>query len=238
MTSTNLILGTKRALRLAMANTLRTLPESEIQIQSEAILKCLIASPIFQRSKTVSCFLSMSGEVSTNEIAREIMQAGKALYVPKILSRKENKMDFLRIYNIEDLESLPSGVWGIKEPGPEWSGRRRASILDDDAEPLDLILVPGVAFDKALSRLGHGKGYYDFFINTYFERMAREKSRHPVLLALSLREQMLPPGEIPMAMHDRQMDIIITPDGVVEGGSEKEPSPGSGSNQGTPNECL
>jgi 5-formyltetrahydrofolate cyclo-ligase len=72
-------------------------------------------------------------------------------------------MNLLRVYNAEDLQSLPSGTWGIKEPSVEWTGGRRidsthsvliclpshlmhlllASVLDDECERLDLILVPG-----------------------------------------------------------------------------------------------
>lgn len=52
---------------------------------------------------------------------------GKALYVPRIMDSKNSRMDFLRVYSVQDLESIPSGLWGIKEPGLEWDGRRRAS---------------------------------------------------------------------------------------------------------------
>ena len=52
---------------------------------------------------------------------------GKILYVPRIVDRKSNKMDFVRVYSLEDLETLPAGTWGIKEPGPTWEGRRRES---------------------------------------------------------------------------------------------------------------
>ncbi|KAH8113748.1 5-formyltetrahydrofolate cyclo-ligase [Phellopilus nigrolimitatus] len=220
MTSANLILNAKKALRQTVSATLRVLPDSEVQHQSELILKHVFALPIFQRSKTVSCYLSMKGEVDTSEIAREILRKGKSLYVPKIASRKDRRMDLLRVYDFGDLDSLPSGTWGIKEPDPEYDGRRRSSIFDDDAEPLDLILVPGVAFDTSLSRLGHGKGYYDFFINTYSKKKAQENSPCPQLLALSLRQQMLPLGQIPMAEHDRPMDAIVTSDGVVTGKTE------------------
>lgn len=62
---------------------------------------------------------------------------GKALYVPKIVDTKESKMDMLRIYNQEDLASLPSGTWGIKEPGPTWEGRRRGSGSSELESPKD-----------------------------------------------------------------------------------------------------
>jgi hypothetical protein len=68
-------------------------------------------------------------------------------------------MDMLQIYGQDDLDPLPSGVWGIREPDPGWQGRRRTSsklsknfhethltcslrVFDEDVSSLDLILVP------------------------------------------------------------------------------------------------
>ncbi|PAV15201.1 nagb rpia transferase [Pyrrhoderma noxium] len=181
------IQSSKRSIRQAITSNLRSLSEASVQEQSDSVFNHIISSPIFQRSRTVSCYLSMKGEINTYGIVHEILRRGKTLYVPKIANREDRRMDLLRIYSIEDLESLPNGTWGIKEPTSEWQERRRASIYDDDADTLDLILVPGVAFDNELSRLGHGKGYYDFFINSYSKFKAQ-----PKLVALSLREQILP----------------------------------------------
>ncbi|KAL5522682.1 hypothetical protein ACEPAG_8700 [Sanghuangporus baumii] len=203
--------STKKALRHAVSETVRKLSDTAVRTQSEAVFRHVISSETFQKSKAISCYLSMRGEVDTTNIAREVLRSGKSLYVPKITSRKERRMDFLRLYDLEDLESLPSGMWGIKEPDFYYKGRRRACALDDDAEPLDLIVVPGVAFDETLCRLGHGKGYYDVFIDTY-----SNARHHPTLLALSLREQILPVGQIPLLEHDRKMHAVATPDRIID----------------------
>ncbi|KAL5523102.1 hypothetical protein ACEPAF_1369 [Sanghuangporus sanghuang] len=226
--------STKKALRQAVSEIVRNLSDADVRAQckeldnilhrpyelteffdrnlcraAEAVFRHVISSEAFRKSKAVSCYLSMRGEIDTTNIALEILRSGKSLYVPKITSSKERRMDFLRLYNLEDLESLPSGVWGIKEPDFDYKGKRRTCALDDDAEPLDLIVVPGVAFDETLCRLGHGKGYYDVFIDTY------SSTRHPTLLALSLREQILPVGQIPMLEHDRKMHAVATSDGII-----------------------
>lgn len=86
-----------------------------------------------------------------------------------------------------------------------------------DHPPLELILLPGVAFDPTLSRIGHGKGYYDRFISLAAAHALRHERPRPMLIALALREQLLDPGAVPMAEHDWKVDAIVTPDGVVAG---------------------
>lgn len=98
-------------------------------------------------------------------------------------------------------------------------------------------LTSGVAFDGELSRIGHGKGYYDSFIEKYIERSAALDFPRPLLClylysefvcltwmfrqsfdslgALALREQIIPAGTIPMAGHDHKMDVIMTADGLI-----------------------
>lgn len=199
-------------MRKMMSNILASIPEQEIQTQSHAVLRHLLASPSFQESKTVSCYLSMpSGELDTSVLVTEILRAGKALFVPKLHA---GRMDFLKVYDEDDLRTFPSGAWGIKEPSDEWQGRCRTAALEPSSGHLDLILLPGVAFDHSLSRLGHGKGYYDKFLSSYTSAHCGHK---PKLVALALREQILEAGKVPIGEHDWKMDIIIGPDGAIEG---------------------
>ncbi|KAG2041166.1 hypothetical protein BDR03DRAFT_914649 [Suillus americanus] len=203
----------KRVLRKAITTTLRELSQSDIQSQSLAIAEKVLSLPAFQQCKTVSCYLSMpAAEVQTTSLILNILRdLGKTLFVPSITSSDGN-MDFVRVYTEEDYRSFPSGLWGIPEPTPEWSSKKRQSIFDADCNNLDLILVPGVAFDQSLSRLGHGKGYYDRFITSYSSSTGRSK---PLLVALALEQQLLEHGQVPMFDHDWKMDMIITPDKVI-----------------------
>lgn len=203
----------KRALRKAIATTLRELSQSDIQSQSQAITEKVLSLPAFQQCKTVSCYLSMpAAEVQTTSLILNILgDLGKSLFVPSIISNN-GYMDFVRVYTEEDYRSFPSGLWGIPEPTPEWSSEKRQSIFDADCSNLDLILVPGVAFDRSFSRLGHGKGYYDRFITSYSSSTGRSK---PLLVALALEQQLLEHGQVPMFDHDWKMDMIITPDKVI-----------------------
>ncbi|KAG0706954.1 hypothetical protein DFH29DRAFT_899329 [Suillus ampliporus] len=203
----------KRALRKTLTTTLRELSQSDIQWQSQAITEKVLSLPVFQRSKTVSCYLSMpAAEVQTTSLALNVLgDLRKTLFVPSITS-SDGWMDFVRVYTEEDYRSFPSGLWGIPEPTAEWSGKKRQGVFDADCSNLDLILVPGVAFDRSLSRLGHGKGYYDRFVTSYSSSTGRSK---PLLVALALKQQLLEEGQVPMMDHDWKMDIIITPDEVI-----------------------
>lgn len=150
---------------------------------ARAVAAHVTSSPFFARSRTLSCYLSKpSGELDTDTLILSILQSGerlvpdvplqrmfehaqdKALFVPRIESI-DGQMDFVRLYDDNDLSSLPSGMWGIKEPGRDWQGQGRSSgtcgrtmnrnftgiitdmhlneVMDASCEPLDLILLPG-----------------------------------------------------------------------------------------------
>ncbi|KAG1877070.1 hypothetical protein C8R48DRAFT_591235 [Suillus tomentosus] len=177
--------------------------------EAQAITEKVLSLPAFQQCKTVSCYLSMpAAEVQTTSLILNILgDLGKTLFVPSITS-SDGYMDFVRVHTEEDYRSFPAGLWGIPEPTPEWSSKKRQSNCND----LDLILVPGVVFDQSLSRLGHGKGYYDRFITSYSSSTGRSK---PLLVALALEQQLLEHGQVPMFDHDWKMDMIITPDKVI-----------------------
>ncbi|KNF00072.1 hypothetical protein PSTG_06694 [Puccinia striiformis f. sp. tritici PST-78] len=96
-------------------------------------------------------------------------------------------------------------------------------------EGLDLILLPGLAFDRFGNRLGHGKGYYDEYLEEYdcspsspnldqttSTETPENGRKSPVLVGICLREQLLPEKEfIPVHAHDRKLDYIISPDEVL-----------------------
>ncbi|KAG8931629.1 5,10-methenyltetrahydrofolate synthetase [Tulasnella sp. 418] len=202
---------TKKALRASMLKTLRSLPESHVTAQSLQITSHLFNSTFFKESKSVSCYLSMPGEVDTSSIVLSVLRSGKKLFVPKV---DGGKMYMVRLYGEEDYRTLRSGVWGIKEPAWEWESRRRESATDPDSSGLDLVLMPGVAFDRGFSRIGYGKGYYDTFLANYVNLTPPKEPRKPLLAALSLKEQLLDAGQVPLEMHDVKLDLIICPDGV------------------------
>lgn len=104
--------------------------------------------PDFDRAKGIGAFASIPGEIDTLSILEGVLGLGKKLYLPKM---EKDKSHFI-FYPVTDLKNLAPGAFGIMEP----TGRHPAAW-----EELDLVLVPGLAFDPMGNRLGFGKGYYD-----------------------------------------------------------------------------
>lgn len=87
----------------------------------------------------------------------------------------------------------------------------REDAMNPKAPAMDLILIPGVAFDEECNRLGRGKAYYDRFLQSYTSTRPR-----PLLMAIALEPQILSHGErVPTWDWDFQLDGIISPSGIV-----------------------
>jgi len=202
----------KMGVRRRVALILRSLTQEEINKQTEQVAACLLRQTFFHQSKNVACYLSMpNGEIDTSPLVSAILQSGKSLFVPKLDPTVKGRMNFLRVYGEDDLASFPAGLWGIREPSDQYKGQKRQTVLDEDSETLDLILVPAVAFDHSFGRLGHGKGYYDRFLTQY----KSTNRRMPLLVGLGLSEQILEDEDVPMGEFDWIMDAIVGPSGIL-----------------------
>lgn len=162
--------------------------------------KALFALPAYQAAQNVAVYLAMpTGEIQTTEIVRDAFKKGKNVYVPSLhkLERpnvrgRKSIMEMLALDSITDYESLKADRWGIPSVDPESVPRRRNCLgghgilsereaqadvsesreKDEPLIGLDLIVVPGMAFDRSLRRLGHGAGYYDDFLTKYLSTMS------------------------------------------------------------------
>ena len=124
------------------------------------------------------------GELSTGIIVKDAFRSNKEVFVPYI-DKKEGPaqrlptsvMEMVALESDNDYECLRPDAWGIPSV-LEDSVQRRRRVLSredklehgvDETETLDMIVMPGVAFDRGLRRLGHGKGFYDDFLARYHE---------------------------------------------------------------------
>jgi len=123
--------------------------------KSLLILDKLFKRPEFQKSLTVLFYAAFDGEVDTFEMMQRAQQLGKKIGLPYIV-RKEKRMIPTVVESIE--KDLAAGPYGVKHPR-EASGEKTLSM-----DEIDLVIVPGVAFDRRNHRLGRGQGYYDRFL--------------------------------------------------------------------------
>ncbi|WWC90290.1 5-formyltetrahydrofolate cyclo-ligase [Kwoniella dendrophila CBS 6074] len=224
--STAAAFALKSSLRKSMLRTLKGMTDAEVEKQSQAVFRILLDQPFFKEAKSVGCYLSMKhGELRTNGIVDHILKRGTTLYTPFIPpppsrspeaqpQTSEQDMKMLRLYSPADLEKCPLDKWGILDPGEtrnDVEGDIREDAINRSASPLDVILIPGVAFDEQCNRLGRGKAYYDRFLLSY-----TSKKRSPLLVALALSPQILEKGEkVPTTEHDFRLDGVISPHGIV-----------------------
>ena len=130
------------------------------------------------------------GEASTQGIVEHALSQGKQVYVPYLhknpgVSRTEygssyvpkRIMNMVSLHSLDDYQGLQRDKWGIPTPSEDSMNLRKHVLgpvttmeparRSGVAESLDMIVVPGVAFDREGRRLGHGRGFYDFFFEEY-----------------------------------------------------------------------
>jgi len=162
--------------------------------------------PAFQNSKRVSIYLSTDSEVGTINILKRMFQEGKEVFVPTYAGRE---MIMLKLYDFDDYEKLPLTKWNIKQPNADDVHRENPMLTD----PLDLILVPGVAFTTDGGRLGHGMGYYDKYLHKYFNKFAdRMKINKTLIIGLGFKEQLVSADQLPLDALDYPLNAVLTSD--------------------------
>lgn len=177
-----------------------------------------------------------AAEVQTDPIVRDAIASGKQVFVP-YLHRSPSEspdtparvMDMVHLKSVHDYESLKRDRWGIPSVDPTTVHERQRilggpDIFHSDKSRLDMIIVPGVAFDVEenghIRRLGHGKGFYDYFINRYLAKAGEHgiEDTSLQLYGLALTEQLLSPGseeQIPIGPHDRRLHGLVLGDGRI-----------------------
>ncbi len=108
----------------------------------------------FVEAKIILFYASFDGEVETSEMMKQAQRLGKKIALPASI-KAQKKIIPTMIENFED--DLHAGAYGIKEP----RGLQSKAL---DSRQIDLIIVPGLAFDRENNRLGRGAGYYDRFL--------------------------------------------------------------------------
>ncbi|CCH58849.1 hypothetical protein TBLA_0A10710 [Henningerozyma blattae CBS 6284] len=206
-------LSTKKALRREIAAKLCGLSKNAIHLQSQRLCARLATASWLQATDHVTesqakmigstesslhigSYMAMPVEANLASLHMALLTSGCVLHLPRCEGRK---LHWGSVKNVTELQSLtPRGRYGICEPKTAM-----------EHVPLDIVLVPGVAFTIKGARLGHGAGYYDSWLNDY---LARHGSL-PLLVGVALAEQLV--AQLPQEPHDVRMDYVVTGDGKL-----------------------
>lgn len=168
----------------------------QIQLMSAEVSRYLFSSPRFISAETVALYSPIKNETDTEEVYHFAIQSGKSVFYPRVNG------DVLEFFLVRDLSELAPGRFGVLEPSP--------ASAQIPPEELDLIILPGLAFDRKGSRLGYGMGYYDRTLNK-----TEALNRVGFCFSFQLR------GDIPEGEHDQRVGHVVTEKGFVNciGGS-------------------
>jgi len=184
---------------------IRELAQAARQVQpdkdgcSRLIVDRFLALPEYREAGTVLFYVDVRAEVQTRPALPAALQSGKRIIVPWC-----NETGELELFHLESMDELDVGRHQVLEPKPELRTRPAKQVAPGD---VDLVMVPGVGFDRRGGRMGHGKGYFD--------KLLKHVRPDAPLVALAFECQMV--DEIPMEPHDVFMDKVITETAVYEG---------------------
>lgn len=180
----------KEAIRREMRALRRGLPQAEQKSAARAVFEQLLAYAPYQRARSVMAYMACRGELSLAPVIDDVLARGKTLLLPRC-----EAPGMMTARRMQSLAQLAPGAYGLIEPGED------CEIVP--AEDIDLILVPGTAFDPTGRRLGQGGGYYDRYL-------AKTRAlRVGVCHGFALLER------VPAQAHDARMDAVLTPDGII-----------------------
>jgi len=183
------IAARKREIR-KQAHANRRLQADKDQL-SRQILTKFMALPEYQRAAAVMFYVDVGAEVRTRDGLEQALTSGKRIVVPYCVAGE------LKLFHLEQMAELEAGSYRVLEPKQQL---RNIARKRERVEQLDLIMVPGVAFDHRGARIGHGEAYYD--------KLLQHATRRTALVALAFECQLF--AEIPTEPHDVFMDKIVT----------------------------
>lgn len=183
---------TKAEIRRWMRARLDNIAAAEFQIWNEALTARLLRMERVLSATNVMLYYSIRNEAVTIAAIEELLRLGKTVSLPVCTPDRG-----LWAGIVGSLDELIPAKFGLLEPGPD-SPRL-------DPSRLELVIVPGLAFDRRGNRIGHGAGYYDRFL---------KRADSAYKLGLGYDFQII--EEVPALPHDVRLDAVLTPTGLIE----------------------
>ncbi|KAE8023368.1 hypothetical protein FH972_009074 [Carpinus fangiana] len=208
MTTTNdplevdAIFRQKRSLRSKIRKELKNMDPIRRSDEDNAIQSIVLGAPWFKASKSLCAYITCATlrEVDTSRIVSEVLskpiEDEKKLYVPRVEDRNSN-MRMLRISNVDDL--IENSMHLLEPSLVDSDGKQREDVMEL-SDPVDLFIIPGLAFDRSGRRLGRSGG------NT----KSIQRSENGSILSLIIDE-----GAIAVTSNDVSVDALVTPAGYM-----------------------
>ncbi len=184
----------KRGVRRALRARLDAMTDAARHDKSLAVARLVAATPEWRQAAVVMLYLSTPVEVDTAPLALKAWQAGKTVVVPKV-SWDQRRMLPTEITSLSDDHMTTTGP-GLREP-------RDGRVVPVDA--IDLLIVPGLGFDRHGHRLGRGMGFYDRFLG--------QPEFLGVTCGLAFAEQVV--ADLPVLPHDAPLCLLAADDGLL-----------------------
>jgi 5-formyltetrahydrofolate cyclo-ligase len=186
---------TKSELRREYTQMREAMDQSEVERLSEKIIDTILKLPVFKRAETVMVYLNFKNEVDSLRMIEESYKAGKKVVIPYC---EKETMEIIPS-ELNDIETeIVKGKNGYLQT-------KKDCVKPVPIEDIDLIVVPGIAFDKRCYRLGFGAGYYDRFL--------RKLNFEKPTIGLCYDFQII--HSIPIEGHDMPLDFVITEERIL-----------------------
>lgn len=187
----NVLKQRKRAIRREVIAR-RDALSSEVRSDASArIAATVMELPEVQAARTVMAFWSFGSEVDTAPLIERLHAADRRVVLPRV-----EGADVVGVLYLAG-DEVSAAAFGAMQP-------TGAAVVE--SSEVDLVIVPGVAFDRHGRRVGYGGGYYDRFL-------PRTRADVPAI-AIAFSQQVVD-GTLPAASFDRRVDAIVTEDGIV-----------------------
>ena len=196
----------KTEIRQNLLTRRKGLSKDQIRQKSGFIIDKLLSFPLYRRAKVIHCYVSLPklGEVDTHGLIRQTLEEGKRVVVP-VTDFERRTVSCSQIKSLEELEEKPSG---LREPKQE-------CLRSIDLKLIDLVILPGVAFDLQGNRIGMGGGFYDRFLSEF-----AVFSCSPSPVALAYQFQIV--DRIEPIPQDMRVEWIITEERIYKASNLKE----------------
>ena len=186
----------KAAHRDQLKSTLAQIPSEQRDRASQSIIPHLLKATT--TASTILAYAAFGEELSLDPFITAALDAGRQVCIPSI-DWDSKAMSPVAITNLHD--DLQTGRYDIRVPRP--------GLAMVEPAQLDVILLPGLAFDRRGHRLGRGAGFYDRFIHTL-----HTAGQYPTLIGVCHHAQIV--DSVPMEEHDHRVDRVITELGPLE----------------------